>query len=103
AARKYDDGLGEVAEPELAHEEVVEVEGELARDVGVVEFFRGKGDGEADVEALRLGRAAVRGLHDSRAAAGAHDEAALHVVELLRPLGEPGSELAGGFVVGGHP
>src|SRR5216117_3861622 len=76
---------------------------ELARDVGVVEFFRREGDGEADIEALRLGRAAVRGLHDSRAAAGAHDEAALHAVELLRPRGEAGSELAGGFVVRGHP
>jgi len=80
--------------PELAHEEVVEVEGELARDVGVVEFFRRQRDGEADVEALRLGRAAVRRLHDSRPPPVHTTKRRFHAVELLRPRGEAGSELA---------
>jgi len=38
--------------------------------------------GEADVEALRLGSAAVRGLHDS-GPPPCHDEARLHAVELF--------------------
>src|SRR5581483_5437924 len=102
AAGEDDDRLGEVHEPELAHEEVVEVHVEAARDVLVLELLARQRDGQADVDAVRLGRAAARRLHDSRAAAGAHDEALLHLVEPLGPVRQAEGELARRLVVGRH-
>src|SRR5271165_7479943 len=39
ATRKQHNRLGEVDKPELAHEEVMEVEAQFPADIGVVEFF----------------------------------------------------------------
>ena len=101
-ARKHDHRLRKIGEPEFAHEEVVEVKRELARNVVVAELVGRNRDGQADVDAARLGRAPVGRFHDAGAAAGAHHEAPLLRVELLGPVREAESELARGFVVGRH-
>src|SRR3546814_1768492 len=54
AARHHHHGLGEIGEPELAHEEVVELEVQLAADVGIVDLLHRQRDVEADVEAARF-------------------------------------------------
>ena len=53
AAGKDDQRLGEVGEPVLAHEEVVEVEVERGRDVGVGHLLEGQLDVQADGLARR--------------------------------------------------
>src|SRR5580704_9787370 len=71
AAGKNDQGFGHLREPELAHEEVMEAEIQLGRDVGVRTLLVRKLNAEADRASTRFGRAAVGGLHDPRAAARA--------------------------------
>jgi hypothetical protein len=82
-AGHHDHRLRQVAEPELAHEEVMELERQPARDVRVVLLLERQRDVEADVLALRFGGAAVGGLHDSRTAARAHDEAPIGASRLF--------------------
>src|SRR5581483_2906536 len=102
AAREHDDRFRQVHEPELAHEEIMEMKRKLARHVAVVEFFHRDGYRETHVDAARLRRPAIRRLHDSRAAPGANDEATLGAAQLLRPLGEPLCKLARVLVVLRH-
>ncbi len=59
AAGEDDEGLGEVGEPVLAHEEVVELEVELGGDPGVGALFEGELDVEADGLAACLEGSAV--------------------------------------------
>ena len=51
---------------------------------------------------LRLRGAAVGGLHDAGAAAGADDEAPPLLLQPLRPVGQPARELAAVLVVARH-
>ena len=81
----------------------MELELEIVGDVGVAPLLLGQGDGQADVEALGLGGAAVGGLHDPRPAAGADDEPPALLLQALRPSGQPAGELAALLVVPGHP
>ena len=74
AAGKHDQRARQVREPELAHEEVVELEAQLGRDVGIGALLVRQADVQADAAAAGERGAAVGGLHDPRAAAGAHDE-----------------------------
>src|SRR6185503_5547394 len=74
AAGKNHQRLRQVGEPELAHEEVVELEVQPLGDVGVGALLERQPDVEADRLAARLAGAAVGRLHDARAAAGGDDE-----------------------------
>ena len=102
AAGEDDQRLGEVGEPVLAHEEVVELEVELGRDPGVGTLFEGQLDVEADGLAAGLEGAAVGGLHDAGTSAGGDDEAVAAAGQRVGPLGDHAAELAGVLVVAGH-
>ena len=69
AARKDHQRLGQVREPELAHEEVVELEVQPVGDVRVGALLERQPDVQADRLAAGLVRAAVGRLHDAGAAA----------------------------------
>ena len=73
-------------EVELPHREVVELQAELRRDVGVRLLLVRQDDVEADALGADLEGAAVGGLHDAGAAAGHHDEVAL--LAMLAVLGD---------------
>src|SRR5207245_9820643 len=98
AARKNNEGFGELREPELAHEKVMEVEAQLGADVGIRELLVGKLDGKADGLAAGFRSAAVGGFHDARAAAGADDEPPRMLAEGQGPGGAAG----GGFAARSH-
>src|SRR5712671_8150996 len=85
AAGEQHDRLGQVDKPELAHEEVMEVEAEFAADKWVVKFVVRDRDGQPDIEPFRLASAAAGRLHNAGTAAGADDEAPLLAAELFRP------------------
>ena len=76
AAGKHDQRAREMREPQLAHEEVVELERQARRDVGVGPLLVRQADVEADRLAAGVGGAAVGGLHDAAAAARADDAVA---------------------------
>src|SRR5437868_6349319 len=88
AAREQHHRLCEVDEPELAHEEVMEVDVELAADEGIVELLIRNGNGQADIEPLCLGGTAIGSFHDAGTAAGAYDKAPGGIAELFRPVGQ---------------
>src|SRR5260370_8817637 len=52
-------------EPQLAHEEVVKLEGQAARDVGIGQLLVGQPDVKPNSSSAGLGSAAIGGLHDS--------------------------------------
>src|SRR5271169_4381655 len=54
-----DEGLRQISEPELAHEEVVELEIEFIGDIRVGELFERKTDVEPDSLAFRIRGAAI--------------------------------------------
>src|SRR5437879_64017 len=72
--RKDDERLGELREPQLAHEKVVKLKIEPGTDVGVRPLLMGQFDAQTDGFAAGLGRAAVGRLHDAGTAAGTDDE-----------------------------
>ena len=88
AARKDHQRLCQIREPELPHEEIVELEVQPLRDVAVRPLLEGQFDVQAHGFAARLLGAAVGGLHDARAAAGRDDEAMVRRGELARPDGQ---------------
>ena len=99
AAGKHDERAGEMREPELAHEEVVELEGQPGRDVGIGPLLVRQPDVEPDRLAARVGGAAVGGLHDAAAAARAHDAVADLRRKLHRPQRDEARQLARVVVV----
>src|ERR1700682_6013816 len=76
AAGKHDERTREVREPELAHEEIAELEQQLARDVRVRPLLVRKPDVEPDRPTAGLSRTTVRRLHDAASAAGADNVSA---------------------------
>lgn len=102
AAREDDEGFGEGGEPKLAHEEVMEVEGELGGDERVGTLLEGEGDVKADGFGAGLPRAAVGGFHNAGAAAGGDDEAMAGAGEGVSPGGVKAGEGAGVLVEAGH-
>src|ERR1700761_5789729 len=88
AAGKDHQRLGKVGEPVLAHEEVVELEVERRRDVGVGQLLKWQLDVKPNGLAAGFVCAAVRGLHNSRPTTGGDNEAALAALQGHRPLGE---------------
>src|SRR5665811_2041785 len=59
-SRKNDQRLRQVGEPQLAHEEVVELEVQVGRDVRVGHLLEGQMNVEPDGLAARFGSAAIR-------------------------------------------
>ena len=102
AARHHHHRLGQIGKPELAHEEIVELEDQLAADVRVLRLLEGQRNVEADVDALGLGGPAVGRLHDPGATAATDHEAAVRALQPLRPLGQAASQFAGRLVVCRH-
>ena len=102
AAGEDDEGFGEVGEPELAHEEVVELEVERGRDVTVGMLLEGKLDIEADGLGAGLVGSAVGGLHDAGSSAGGDDVAMARAGKGLGPGGDEIGQFTSIFVVGGH-
>src|SRR5204863_7007874 len=77
AAGKDHQRLREIREPELAHEEIVELELEPFGDVRIGTLLEGQPDVEADRLPAGFARAAVGRLHDAWTAAGRDDEAVI--------------------------
>src|SRR5690606_15815959 len=103
-ARKRDHRAGEMREPELAHEEVMELEAEPGRDVRIRPLLVRQADVEPDRAPARVARAAVRGLHDPAAPAGADDERLGPPVHRQRPFRhEPGKLARLGVVAAERP
>src|SRR3984893_16638829 len=103
AAGEQHDRLGQVDKPELAHEEIMEVEAEFPADKWVVKFVVRDRDGQPDIEPLRLASAAAGRLHNAGTAAGADDEAPLLAVELLRPRCQAPGQLSRALVIDREP
>src|SRR4029077_10127726 len=95
AAGENHQSFGEIGEPELAHEEIVKLEVERGRDVGIGILLEWEIDVEADGFASGFVGAEVGGFHDAGASAGGDDEAATAGGNLNRPLGEKVSQAAG--------
>ncbi len=102
AAGENDESFGDLREPKLTHEEVMEIETELGTDIGVGELFVGKLDGKADGFAARFGGAAIGGFHDAGTTAGANYEATRAWTQCHGPGSDSARELTGFFVVAGH-
>src|SRR5271157_3018557 len=102
SSRKNHQRLGHVGEPQLAHEEVVELKIQLRCDVGVGHLLEWEVDVHPDGLAPGLGRAEVGGLHNARPSAGADHETMALLADGLRPLGYKISQPAGIFVVACH-
>ena len=101
AAGKDHQRLRQVREPELAHEEVVELEVQPVGDVRVGALLERQPDVEPDGLAAGLVRAAVGGFHDAGAAAGRDDEAMVLRRQRHAPRREQPRELARLLVVAG--
>ena len=69
AARKDHERLGEIRKPELAHEEVVELEVQSLGDVAIRALLERKPDVQADRLAAGIGSAAIGRFHDPGTAA----------------------------------
>src|SRR5579862_320325 len=69
AAWKHHQRLRQIGEPELAHEEVMEIKTQLGTDVRVGKLLERKADVQSDSFASRFGGAAVSGFHNARTAA----------------------------------
>ena len=69
SAREDHQRLGQIRKPELAHEEVVELEVQPVGDEAVRALLEGQADVQSDRLAAGLVGAAVGGLHDAGAAA----------------------------------
>src|SRR3546814_20317688 len=74
AARHEDERLGQIEEPELPHEKVMELECPPAGDVRVAERLKGQRHAEAPLAAAGSRRAAIRVPHEPRTPSGAAHE-----------------------------
>src|ERR1700676_3630354 len=102
SARKNDQGLGEIGEPEFTHEEIVELEIQRRSDVLVRTLFEGQLNVQAAGLSASLVSTQVGGFHDSGTSAGGNHETAAAGGNLDRPGGQHVSETARVFVVAGH-
>src|SRR5208337_1799215 len=94
--------FGQVREPELAHEKVMELEVERRRDVAVRILLEGQVDVEPDGFSSRFVGAKIGGFHDAGAAAGGDDKAVALGGNLGGPFGQQASQAARVFVVASH-
>ena len=86
-------------EPELAHEEVMELEVQALGDVAVRPLLERQTDVQPDALAAGLVGTAVGPLYDPGAAARAHDETVARLFERQAPLRQPVREIARVLVV----
>ena len=89
----------EVREPKLAHEKIVELEGQLAGNIGVGPLLMGQSYVETDSPSARFRGTSIRGLHDPAASARADDVSMCMRGEIFGPCGDESRELAGLLVV----
>ena len=92
AARKSDQRVRQVREPQLAHEEVVELEAQLGRDIGVGTLLLRQADVEPDAAPAGERGAAVGRFHDAGTTARAHQQPP---AEAAAPLGHQPRQLRG--------
>src|SRR5437868_12861236 len=76
AAGEDNKSLGEIAEPELTHEEVVKLKIERRRDVGITHLLEGQIDVQTNGFATGFVRAQVGGFHNAGTSTGGHHKAA---------------------------
>jgi len=82
-AGENDDRLGQIEEPEFAHEEVVELEIQLSGDVRIVELLHRQRNIEPGVDTGGFRGAPVGGFHGAGTAAGTDDKAAIVALQVL--------------------
>ena len=102
SAGKHDQRFGHLREPQFAHEKIMEAEIQFFGDVGIGALLVRQLDAEADRRTACIGRAAVCGFHDARAAAGTDDESLGMQAERHRPAGDAAGKFARFFVVARH-
>src|SRR5260370_37996458 len=86
-------------EPQLAHEEVVKLEGQPARDVGIGPLLVRQPDVKPNSSSAGLGSAAIGGLHNSGTTSRA-DHVSVNVgLKALRPNRDQSPEFARLLVV----
>ena len=88
AAGKNHQRARQMGEPQLAHEKIVKLERQAARDVRIGPLLVRQTDIQADRSSARFGRAAIGRLHDAGAAAGADHVAVTIRPKPLRPGGD---------------
>ncbi len=93
AAGERHEAASEMREPEFAHEEVVELERQLAGDVGIRVLLVGQADVEPHGSPASVRGPSVGGLHDSATSAGADDIAMATRGLRLRPKSNDPGEL----------
>jgi len=86
SARKDHQRLRQISEPELAHEEVMELEIQFIRDIRIRVLLVRKTDVQSDGLASRIRSPAIGRLHDSRTAAGADHEAVCAIPQRFGPV-----------------
>src|SRR5262245_22662074 len=102
ASGKDNQGFSQVGKPKLAHEEVVELEVQGRRDVGIRELLERQMDIQSNRLAARFMSSQISGFHDSRASSCRHDKAAPASRDFDRPFCQQECQLAGVLVVAGH-
>src|SRR5271170_4667217 len=99
APGEYHEGSRQVCEPEFAHEEVMKLQRQFGRNVGVGPLLMRQSDVEADGPSASLGSAAIGRLHDPAAAPGANNVSMGAGGQVYRPCGDKPRQLARLFVV----
>ena len=73
----------------------MKLEAQFRADVLIRQLLKRKPYVQSDGFPIRIARAAIGSLHDSRTAAGADHEAVRVICELVRPLGHQARQRAG--------
>src|SRR6266478_9342131 len=102
ASGKDHQRFGQIREPELTHEKVMELEVERRRDVGVRILLERQIDVEAYGFSASLVSAKICRFHDARSAAGSDDKAMALGGDLGGPFGQQEGKPARVFVVASH-
>ena len=87
-AGKHHDRSCQVCKPELAHEEIVELECEILAQVWIGPLLEWQSDVEADGSAAGVDCSTVGRFHDPATSAGANDESAVFRKLCFRPARE---------------
>src|SRR5437660_4453833 len=88
ASGKDHQRFGQIREPELTHEKVMELEVERRCDVGIRILLEGQIDVETDGFSASFVSAKICRFHDARATAGGDDKAMALGGDLCRPFGQ---------------
>src|SRR5438445_13053656 len=102
ASGKDNQRFGQIREPELTHEKVMELEVERRRDIGIRILLERQIDVEADGLSASFVSAKICRFHDARASAGGDDKAMALGRDLGGPFGQQEGKPARVFVVASH-